>query len=102
MSKHKPWTDSLALDGSSSGRIRAHLEGDGSTWYEGCAVTVYGIVAVYSDDYYTRYDFVRDGRMYCHYEYVSRRPRGLTIKATRFAREISERRVSRSSTRREP
>jgi hypothetical protein len=87
MSDNKPWEESLAL-GDTKGRVREHKEPDGTVWYDGTVLTPWGIVDVYSDTAYTRYDVVFSHRLYSRYERRGRKARGIAKEAALFAKRI--------------
>lgn len=86
----KRFDDSIAVSAPFS-RIRRRDTRDGvGSWWDGEVVTPQGIVSVYSDERYTRLDFVYGGRLYMRNDRGGKRTeRGLAILAGRFAREIA-------------
>jgi len=85
---------SYALDGS-YGRIHRR-ETNGKPWKSGDVITPWGIVGIYADEGYTRYDFACDGRHFIRTEKRNRSNRGLAIEASKFARRMA---IARSSRR---
>jgi hypothetical protein len=89
MSKAKMRDESRAVS-RTYGTIRRERTHDGTAfWYHGSLITRWGIVTVYGEERFSRYDFVHGGRHYIRTEDRQRTERGLTIMAVRFARDVS-------------
>lgn len=84
MKKKKQHDDSFAIPRQFGGQLRAR---DG--YIDGPVVTLLGIVIAYTQENYTRLDFVWNNRL--HVRTIDRRfsKRGLVTKAAQFAKEVA-------------
>lgn len=74
---------------SSYSHITKHGRTSDDFFLSGCIITKHGIVSVYSQEGYSRLDFVVNGRRYIRESWEFAASKALTRRANRFAEELS-------------